>query len=280
MITRETISEAIQKLGLKDTEVCIHSSMKSFGDKIECGISGLADVFLENGCTIVVPTFSYRFSQCPPKEMMLPRNGIGDYDEFRAEHEDIGIVFSPSCKEISVEYMGSFPQYILNHSNSVRGNHAMNSFTALGKEADKLVGAQTAENVYATFKQMYEDDGVVLLMGVSLDSATIIHYAEMLAGRNLFIRWAKNDKQELIPLAVGSCSEGFERLDPTLKQYEKRVVVGESVWRCYRVRDIVDACVAKIKEEPQITRCDDIHCQRCQDAIAGGPIIEKNVINQ
>lgn len=270
MITKEMISDAIQELGLNDSEVCIHSSMKSFGDKIECGISGIADAFLKNGCTVVVPTFSYRFSQCPDKDQMLQRNGIDDYEAFRKEQEDFETIFSPSCKEISAEHMGSFPEYVLNHPDSVRGNHAMNSFTALGKDAEKLVGAQTAEDVYATFKQMYEDDGYVLLVGVSLTRATIIHYAEMLAGRNLFVRWVKNELQEIVPILVGSCSEGFDHFYPALEQYEKRTVVGESIWRCYRVRDIVDVCVAKIKEEPQITHCEDIHCERCRDAIAGG----------
>lgn len=38
--------DAIRALGINGSEVCIHSSMKSFGVDIKCGIKGMIDAFL------------------------------------------------------------------------------------------------------------------------------------------------------------------------------------------------------------------------------------------
>ena len=51
--------QAIEKLELQNKSVCIHSSLKSFGEKIEA--NEIIDAFLNKNCTILVPTFSYDF---------------------------------------------------------------------------------------------------------------------------------------------------------------------------------------------------------------------------
>lgn len=46
---RQDFITAIKELGISDSEVCIHSSMKSFGVKLESGIESLIDVFYHRG---------------------------------------------------------------------------------------------------------------------------------------------------------------------------------------------------------------------------------------
>ena len=147
----------------------------------------------------------------------------------------------------------------------------MNSFTSVGPLAKTLVEAQTNQDVYAPLERLYLLDGFVLLMGVGLDSATAIHYAEQKAGRAPFVRWAKDEKGNTVPVRAGGCSDGFEKLSPILRQYERQITVQGSLWRCYRVRDLVDTCVAAFLQDPQITHCDDPDCSRCNDAAKGGP---------
>ncbi|GFI44788.1 hypothetical protein IMSAGC019_00091 [Lachnospiraceae bacterium] len=264
---------AIKVLGISGSEICIHSSMKSFGADFKCGIKGIIDSFLIQKCTIMVPTFSDIYEARPVKKYMPERNGAGDYSYFLEKtYSDIA-PFDVTSKEISVEDMGLFAQYVLNCEKCVRGNHPLNSFTALGDNAKKLVGCQTHKDVYAPMRQLCDDDGYVLLMGVGLDAATIIHYVEQVVGRTLFIRWAYNKDNNVIPVSSGGCSEGFGHFNGILSNSAKKVKVANSEWVCFKAKDIVDICTKYIKGSPNITHCDNKYCDRCNDAICGGPIL-------
>lgn len=168
--------------------------------------------------------------------------------------------------------MGKFPQMILSHPNHIRGNNFLNSFTAVGPLAQTLVEKQTNRNVYAPLERLYELDGFILLIGVGLNSVTAIHYAEQKAGRNPFIRWSKDEMGNTVPVCTGGCSDGFENLAAILKPYEKKIKVLGSLWRCYRVRDLVDICQKAFLDDPLVAHCRDENCERCNDAAKGGPI--------
>lgn len=271
MITKQQITDAITALGLKGRQVCVHTSMGAFGEAVEDGTAGVLQAFMEQECTLLVPTFSDQYEAPPVPEYMPEQNGAGDYSYFfEKTYEDA--IFHTSSRLLTVEEMGVFPKAVLEAPGSVRGDHPLNSFTALGNGAEVLVGGQTAADVYAPLRQLYENDGYVLLMGVGLCSATAIHYAEQRAGRSPFIRWAKGADGKTVPVRAGGCSDGFERLANYLQSYEKTVTVGNSLWRCFRMRELVDACVQAILENPEITHCKDPACDRCNDAVKGGPI--------
>jgi len=263
------VNEAIKVLGLAGKPVCVHASLRSFG----CRVDGLPEAFLENGCTVLVPAFSDMYEAPPVPAYMPENNGAGDYSYFlEKEYEDVG-AYTPQSNLVSVEEMGQFPQMVLEQPGRFRGNNYLNSFAAIGPLAERLVEKQTNRDVYAPLAKLYEMDGFVLLMGVGLDSATAIHHAEQLAGRNPFVRWAKDDRGNTVPVCAGGCSDGFEKLAPMLKPYEQQVTVENSLWRCYRVRDLVDVCRAAFLLDPLVTHCGDPDCARCNDAAKGGPML-------
>ncbi len=264
---------AIKELGIGGSPICIHSSMKSFGANLKCGMEGLVNAFLGQGCTIMTPTFTDIYEVKPVEKYMPERNGAGDYSYFLEKSYTDAEPFAITSKEISVKNMGAFAKHILHNEKSVRGNHPLNSFTALGSHAKRLVSGQTCKDVYAPFRQLYDDDGYVLLIGVGLNAATIIHYAEQAAGRTPFIRWAYDKKKNVIPVSVGSCSRGFGHFNDALSSFARRTKVANSEWLCYKARDIVDVCKKYIERNPQITRCDDKNCDRCSDAVCGGPVL-------
>lgn len=204
---------------------------------------------------------------------MPVRNGAGDYSYF-LEKADADIApFDVTSKEISGEDMGLFPQYVLHDERSVRGNHPLNSFTALGNGARKLVGGQTHRNVYAPLKQLCDDDGYVLFIGVGLEAATIIHFAEQSAGRTPFIRWAYGKEGNVLPVSVGGCSKGFGHFHDVLSVYARKVTVAKSEWVCYKAATVVDVCQKHIETNPYITHCGNKYCDRCNDAVCGGPVL-------
>ncbi len=270
MFIRE-VQQAISKLSIEGKSVCVHSSIRSFGMPSKELPKLLVEVFLEHNATVLVPTFSNVYGTKPIEKYMPKQNGAGDYSYYMNIDYSDNDIFSIESKCISSQKMGAFSEYVLNCDGSVRGNHPLNSFTAVGENANRIVEAQTPNDVYAPLKALCDMDGFVLLMGVDLTSATAIHYAEELAGRKLFVRWAKNSEGETIGVNCGSCSLGFNNFDSALQVIEKRVVVGNSLWRCYKAKDFVEVCTNEIRKNSYITHCSDENCDRCNDAILGGP---------
>ena len=108
-------------------------------------------------------------------------------------------------------------------------------------------------------------------MGVNLNRATIIHYAEQKAARAQFVRWANDPNGKPAVCRAGGCSEGFENLSEAVKPVERNITVGSSFWRCFPAKEMTDICVKAIRENPHITHCRNPGCSRCNDAIMGGP---------
>ena len=108
-------------------------------------------------------------------------------------------------------------------------------------------------------------------VATGLDTATAIHYAEEKADRTPFVRWSKDSSGKTIPVRAGGCSEGFPKLDAVLAPYEKQAQVEKSLWRSYRIRDLVDAAEKAFRDNPLVTHCGDPDCARCNDAVKDGP---------
>lgn len=277
-IEREHIAQAIELLGIAGADVCIHSSMRSFGMPLQNGPSGVIESFLSQGCTVLVPTFTYDYEAVAPESPVLMRNGVTPawLPDPDAPHK----VFTVDSTDLSVQDMGAFPLAVLQHPHRLRGNHALNSFAAVGANAQALIEGQTSRDVYAPFRVLCDHDGYVLMMGVGLHCCTLIHQAELLSGRNPFIRWAYDENDHVFPVAEGSCSEAFEVFADALRPFSKEVTVGSSRWVLYKARDILRICTDMIRENQRITHCDDPECCRCPDAVLGGPIIPEGFWEQ
>jgi aminoglycoside 3-N-acetyltransferase len=187
-LTVREIRETLRGLGLAGRAVCLHGSLRSHGH-VEGGAEAFVRAFLDEGCTVLVPTFSSAFEVAPPAHLRFRRNGW-DYDSAPAR-EDSGRVYTPESSEIDRE-MGAIPAAVLAMQGRVRGGHPLDSFAAVGPRAAELVSGQTASNVYAPLKALVSVDGFVLLAGVGLERLTLLHLAEEEAGRILFRRWAND----------------------------------------------------------------------------------------
>ena len=263
-VTKNDIQKAIEANGLSDEIICVHSSLRSFGE-VEGGAETIINVFLEAGCTLLAPSFTYRF-YLPPREE-IEQNGIDD--EMRTI-EPTDRIYNSSIIDISSD-MGAIPRAMVYRDGRHRGNHPSNSFVALGPEAEELISCQTAENVYASFRKMMEKSGKIVMMGVDLTKMTAIHYAEQLSGRNLFVRWALDKDGNTIRLREGSCSEGFNNLAPEVANLEKQITVGNSLWRIFPINETVLACAEAIRNDCNITHCGNENCRQCNDMQKGGP---------
>jgi len=264
-VTKENIKRAISENGLSNKIVCVHSSLSSFGEVVG-GADTVINAFLEEGCTLLAPSFTYDYQF--PHEEFIKQNA--QEEEYITEPHNR--IYSMNTTEIASD-MGAIPRAMVNTTGRHRGVHPTNSFVSLGPEAEELISCQTFEDVYAPFQKMMDKNGFIIMMGVDLTKMTAIHYAEQLSGRNLFIRLALDENGNPARMCEGSCSDGFNNLDSCVEKFEKQVIVGKSLWRIFPILETVTACAETIKQNSGITHCDKNNCNRCNDMQKGGPIL-------
>lgn len=259
-------------LGLTGRCLCVHSSLRSFGH-VEGGPETVVGALLDEGCTVMVPAFSYAFAvQPPPPRLRFGRNGT-DYGEDLPPRDPGGRVYTPDTIEIDRAKMGAIPDAVVRMTGRIRGNHPLSSFAAIGPDARRLLADQAPLDLYPPFRALADLDGLVVLMGVGLNRMTMLHHAERLAGRNQFRRWALDHGRNIVAVEVGGCSDGFMNFTTLLAPIEREARVGGSRWRVFPAATALEIATEAIRSDPAITHCEDEHCLRCEHSVAGGVIL-------
>ncbi len=249
-------------------------SLRSFG-WLEDGAATIVDGLLRAGSTLLAATMAPDIFGVPsPPDDRPARNGI-DYstEVSTAGQSRVGTPISEydsSRTEVSA-WLGAFSAHVAARPDRIRCRHASGEFAAVGPLASRLIDAETDADVFGPLRALVEEHGAVVLMGVGLTKLTLLHLAEVEAGRRPFIRWARGGDGRVARVRAGECSEGFESLAPTLAPVEQTRRVGESCWRVFPAREVVRLAARAIRASPAITRCPRTDCLECADAIAGGP---------
>lgn len=272
-VRAEAVRSALRSLSLSGQPVCAHSSLASFGTLLG-GPDALVDAFLAEGCTLLVPTFSWEEYAIDPPEHLQPRRNGWTYGQSRV-HQLPPEVFHPSSGVIDRE-MGAIPAAVMDRAGRERGRNQLVSFTAVGPLAREMVEQQTADNAFAPLEKLVLSRGNVALIGVDLRRMTLLHLAERRAGRVMPRRWASNAEGQVMMVEVGGCSDGFRRLEPALAPIKQDVMVGPSHWQVFPADHALTAAEAAIREDPLITVCANPSCLRCRDVILGGPLLGSN----
>ena len=273
-VTAAEIAEGVHRLGLTGVAVCVHASLRSF-PKLSRGPETLVDGLLSTGVTVMVATMAGEAFGVPaPAEDRPARNAI-QYAEVErqaapAPWRGSANTFIPTSQEVDEE-LGATSAYVVAHPDRIRSPRT-GTFSAVGPLAAALMSAEDERDVFGPLRALRDRDGWVLLAGVDLRRMTLLHLAEIEAGRSAFVRWMRAPDGSTTRIRVGECSMGFERLAPALAPEERRTMVGASTWRAYRAEPALDLAARAIRSDPGITRCDKSTCQECADAIAGGPI--------
>jgi aminoglycoside 3-N-acetyltransferase len=260
---------AIRELGLFNRAVCAHSALSSF-EHLEGGADAFVEAFLLEGCTLLVPSFTWSFCIAPPAGMRPLRNAFHYERGFTSPIRTS--TYTPNTDEIDDD-MGAIPRAIVRRPDRARGVHPLCSFAAVGPGAQALVEPQSPPDVFAPLEALADQEGLVLLAGVGLPTMTLLHLAEVAAGRQPFRRWAKLESGDVIEAASGGCGTGFGALESVLNPIAREKTVGGSRWRVFPAREALEIAARAIAGNPQVTHCADPNCLLCADAIAGGPII-------
>jgi len=271
IVTVEDIRRAVGRLGLARKPLCVHASLRSFGRVVggpEAVINGLS----AEGCTVMAATFCDDFGAPPPADDRPKRNGT-DYDNYAGPVGTTGRVYSSACNDVDVDEMGAVAAALLQMPGRARGNHPLCSFSAVGPLAEDLIRTQAPMDVCAPLRALGELGGCVVLMGVGYENMTLLHLAEREAGRNLFIRWARGPDGAPMRCEAGGCSAGFASFEPVLASLVNHSEVGNSLWRVIPAGRALAVATEAIRADPLITHCGRADCERCNDAVAAGPIL-------
>ncbi len=244
----------LRELKLEDRPVIIHASLKAFGEVEEGAgtvVSALATVFKE----VMVPTFTY-------KTMVTPLVGPRDNAMVYGSQKDLNRMaefFTPKMPADSL--MGIIPETLRCRPGTHRTLHPILSFAGIG--TDWALKTQTMAEPLAPIRALQERDGWVLLLGVDHTVDTSIHYAERLAGRRTFVRWALTPKGVVECPGFPGCSAGFQAVGSDLERYTRRVKIGEATVQAVPLRMLFKVIITRIKKDPLALLCQQADCERC-----------------
>ncbi len=158
VLSAKELETSLRLLGIEEGDgLLIHSALQFLG-KPEEGegmyLEVLQDI-LGSGGTIVVPAFNFEFAK-----------GV-DFDPAK----------SPS------EGMGVFSELVRKHPEALRTNHPLQSLSILGAQDANIARRDTlsAFDEDSAFDVMLKEGYKLLLLGATIQAASIVHYSEQRA---------------------------------------------------------------------------------------------------
>ncbi|HJS18205.1 MAG TPA: AAC(3) family N-acetyltransferase [Anaerolineales bacterium] len=254
MLDYDELKSAFQELDLANKPVIAHASLKPFG-YIQNGADAVLQALSESVQGVIMPAFTYRTMITP--ETGPSNNGItyGGDQYYNREAR-------PFTAELPADsMMGILPETLRNHPLAKRTSHPILSFAGLG--VDSILGAQTLHKPFAPIAALADEDGWVVLINVDHTVNTSIHYAEKLAGRKQFLRWALMDNRILECPNFPGDSSGFNAVAKSIHPHIRRVEIGDAFIQALPLRRLFDAVQELIKRDPLALLCQRMDCERC-----------------
>ncbi len=254
VVSYKDLKDGLSTLGLSKNLVIAHASLKAFGS-VEGGAETLLNTLLDSTRGMLMPTFTYKTMLNP--DVGPPHNGI----TYGAQG-DLNTMAEPFHADMPVDLMmGVLPEVLRKHPEAKRSSHPIQSFT--GINADAMLNSQTLFNPLAPIGVLADNDGWVLLLGVDHAVNTSIHYAEKLAGRIQFIRWALTRERVVECPGFPGDSEGFNAIAPDVEKYTRRLKIGGALVQAVHLKSLIDVAVQRIREDPFALLCERADCERC-----------------
>ncbi len=256
MASYSELKIALTKLGLTNSPVLVHASLQAIGP-LEGGAGTLLKILLASTRGVMMPAFTYKTMLTP--EVGPPNNGMTygrDRDQNKlAEPFNINM---PADKLI-----GSLAETLRLHPAAKRTFHPILSFC--GINTDTALETQTIYNPLAPIGALAEQDGWVVLIGVDFTVNTAIHYAEKLAGRKQFIRWALTRERVVECPNFPGDSSGFQAIASGLEESSRFVDVHHARIQAVPLNKLFEAVTLRLAQDPIALLCQREDCERCNE---------------
>jgi aminoglycoside 3-N-acetyltransferase len=260
MLSYRDLTTRLRDLGLgPGGRVIAHVFLPALGP-VAGGAETVLGSLLASCDILLMPSFTYQTMVTPAAGP--PDNGLSygsDQDQnSRAEFYHPDLAPDPAFGEV-VDALRRKP-------GALRSSHPILSFVGLG--GDEGIHAQTLEAPLAPIGWLAEKDSDVLLLGTTHTSNVSLHYAEQLAGRKQFLRWALTPEGVIACPSFPGCSDGFEAIRPHLAGIVRSARVGAAEAQLIPLRDLIHVAVSWIRHDPRALLCDRLICERCSDVRA------------
>lgn len=251
-----------------DAEVLVlHSAARAVGP-VAGGAESIARALLDVcvGRTLMVPTFtSFRTD---PSTWVAPPAPEDRFDAIRDELPLFDPDWSPPWG------MGRLVDLVWRAPGAVRSFHPVESVAAIGPKAEHLVRPHPLDDPMgprSPWARLCELDATVVLLGVGLDRCSLLHHAERMAevpyvDVSYAMPIALDGDRTWIEVTSGNnCSEGFPRLEPTLRRagLVRDVLVGEARTMVLSARSLVEQARLALARDPTALLCLEEECVAC-----------------
>ncbi len=268
MITFREFVHTFRDLGLNPGQpVMVHASLSAVGE-IRGGVETVLGALLSMSEGVMAPTFTYRTMIIPE---VGPENNAMDY----GSGKDLNRMAEFYRPEMPADpLLGALPEAIRKYPGAKRSNHPLLSFS--GIHVDEALKAQTLQEPMAPVGVLARQNGIVLLIGVNHTLKTSIHYAERLAGRKQFVRWALTPQGVRECPGFGGCSDGFEQAAEYLAPFTTTGKVGSATVRAIQLKPMIERLTDLIKKQPLALLCSkaDARCESVRRSLNAPLILE------
>ncbi len=261
MVTFREFVNAFRELKLDPSQpVIVHASLSAVGE-IRGGAEAVLGALLPLVKGVMAPAFTYKTMIVPetgPEDNAYPY-GSGKNQNYLAEYFLPEMPVDPS--------MGWLAETIRRHPGASRSIHPILSFC--GINTAHLLATQTLEDPLAPIGALAEENGTVLLIGVNHTVNTSIHYAEKIAGRKQFIRWALTPQGVRECPGFPGCSDGFEQAAAYLQPVTRTARVGTAPLRAISLAPMLTILRDLLQEQPLALLCSskDERCEAVRHSV-------------
>lgn len=256
MVSFRDIFTGLKQLDIDpDRPVIAHASLSAFGE-VRGGAEGLLGALLASFHSLMMPTFTYG-------TMLIPEEGPENNGLIYGSGRDLNRMAEIYRPDLPADgMMGVTAEALRRHPHASRSPHPILSMA--GVQVESLLARQTMEEPLGPIAALLEREGWVLLLGTDHTCNTSLHYAEKLAGRKQFIRWALT--REGVKECPGwpGCSDGFGQAARWLEPVTRRVYIGPAEVRALPVTEMTAIITSLIQEDPLALLCSREDCDRCQ----------------
>jgi aminoglycoside 3-N-acetyltransferase len=255
VLTYRDFITGVRKLEIdRSRPVIVHTSLSAFGE-VHGGAETVLGALGSSFDTFLMPAFTYKTMITP--EVGPPGNAI-NYGSGKDANR-MAELFRYDMPADTL--MGVVAEALRTHPRALRSNHPILSFS--GINAKKILDSQSIKDPLLPIQALMDGEGWMLLMGVDHTVNTSIHYAEQLAGRKQFIRWALTPKGVIPCQRFPGCSEGFDAIASHLDEVVRKVELGEAIIQAIPLGRLVGSVCELLKEDPSALLCNREDCERC-----------------
>ncbi len=247
---------ALRQLGIDSYVPLLVHADKDWMAQIRGSVGTVLTALLSSFDSIMVTSFTSSTMVIPLEGP--PENAL-DYGEIAGEEQGSEIFNLAMPADLE---NGRLANELLLQKNVKRSNHPLLSFMGIG--VDAALQAQTLQEPYEPIRVLGELQGWVLLLGGDHAQNFSLHYAEKIADRKQFVRWALTEQGIVECMQMPGCSRSFNEVSVLFKSIARQSQVGERIIQAFPIAPMIQITMDLIHSLPEALLCKDHSCRFCR----------------